>query len=70
MNHNRSAALERSVKNYWKADWTAFKTFAKDKCEELLKDHMSSTDLEGWSSFKSVIHNGIAKFRPMSARRC
>ena len=49
---------------YRKADWTAFKAFAKDKYEELLKDHPSKPVEDLWSSFKSVIHNGIAKFVP------
>ena len=49
---------------YRKADWTAFKAFAKDKCEELLKDHPSKSVEDLWSSFKSVIHNGITKFVP------
>ena len=54
--------VPRVMPLYRKVDWTAFKAFAKDKCEEILKDHPSVEDL--WSSFKSVIHNGIAKFVP------
>ena len=38
---------------YRKADWTAFKAFAKDKCEELLKDHPSKSVEDLWSSSKS-----------------
>ena len=49
---------------YHKAYWTAFKAFAKDKCEELVKDHPSKSVEDLWSFFKSVIHNGIAKFVP------
>ena len=49
---------------YRNADWAAFKAFAKDKCEELLKDHPSKSVEDLWSSFKSAIHNGIAKFVP------
>ena len=49
---------------YRKIDWTAFKAFAKDKREELLKDHPSKSVKDLWSSFKSVIHNGIPKFVP------
>ena len=56
--------VPRVIPLYRKADWTAFKAFAKDKCEELLKDHPSKSVEDLWSSFKSVIHNGIAKFVP------
>ena len=56
--------VPRAVPLCRKADWTAFKAFAKDKCEELLKDHPSKSIEDLWSSFKSVIHNGIAKFVP------
>ena len=56
--------VPRVVPLYCKADWTAFKAFAKDKCEELLKDHPSKSVEDLWSSFKSVNHNGIAKFVP------
>ena len=56
--------VPRVIPLYRKADWTAFKAFAKDKCEELMKDHPSKSVEDLWSSFKSVIHNGIAKFVP------
>ena len=56
--------IPRVMPLHRKADWTAFKAFAKDKCEELLKDHTSKSVEDLWSSFKGVIHNGIAKFVP------
>ena len=56
--------VHRVVPLYRRANWTAFKAFAKDECEELLKDHPSKSVEDLWSSFKSVIHNGIAKFVP------
>ena len=54
--------VPRVMPLYRKADWTAFAS----KCEELLKDHPSKSveDLHVWGCFKSVIHNGIAKFVP------
>ena len=35
--------VPRVMPLYRKADWTAFKAFAKDKCEELLKDQPSKS---------------------------
>ena len=47
-----------------KTDWSCFKAYAKEQCEELIKDHPSRTVEEFWSSFKRVIQNGMAKFVP------
>ena len=38
-----SKQVPRVMPLYRKADWIAFKAFAKDKCEELLKDHPSKS---------------------------
>ena len=42
--------VPRVMPLYRKADWTAFKGFAKDSCEELLKDHPSKSAEDLWSS--------------------
>ena len=51
--------VHRVMPLYRKADWIGY---AKEQCEGLMKDHPSRTVEELWSSFKTVIHNWIAKF--------
>ena len=73
---NLKLVIQRQVPSamplYREADWSDFKAYAKEQCEELIKDHPSRTVKELWSSFKRVIHNGIAKFvpkRPLATKK-